>query len=128
MTGNSVLLDTNIVIELFKGNSSVLSFLGQQQKVCIAAAVLAELYLGAFRSEGRQKKLQEINGFLARCRVLSADLGTVEYYAVIKTALLNKGKPIPENDIWIAATAMQHSLDLYTSDKHFNEVEGIKLL
>lgn len=128
MTGNNILLDKNIVIELFKGDQTVLSFLTQQQIIYIPTAVLAELYLGAYRSSGREKKLQEINSFLGTCRVLFADHGTAENYAIIKTALFSKGKPIPENDIWIAATAIQHQLPLYTADKHFGAIEGISLI
>lgn len=128
MTGNRVLLDTNIVIELFRGDTSVLSFLQHHQNVCITVVVLAELYLGAYRSTGIEKKLQQIDGFLERCLVLSSDHGTAQYYAAIKTALLNKGRPIHENDIWIAAIALQHNLPLCTTDKHFNEIDGISLM
>jgi len=53
---------------------------------------------------------------------------TAEKYAIIKTSLLSKGKPIPENDIWIAATAMQYNLLLYTMDSHFREIQTISLL
>lgn len=128
MTGNKILLDTNVVIDLFKGEPSVLSVLEQREQIYIAAAVLGELYLGAYRSGNLQKKLQEIKSFLLACTVLFIDEGTSENYAVIKAALLNKGKPIPENDIWIAATAMQYNLPIYTIDKHFSEIEGISLL
>jgi Predicted nucleic acid-binding protein, contains PIN domain len=128
MTGNKLLLDTNIVIELFKGDEKIFSFLQGQQTVYIPAAVLGELYLGAYRSANEQKHLQQVKGFLMRCTVLNADHGTAENYGRVKSALLKKGKPIPENDIWIAATALQHQLPLYTQDKHFGEVSGITLV
>ncbi len=128
MTGNKLLLDTNIIIELFKGNEQILYYLEQQQTVYMATAVLAELYLGAYRSADVQKKLQEIKSFLVKCIVLHTDDVIAENYAIIKTSLLRKGKPIPENDIWIAATAMRYQLSLYTNDKHFTEVEGIRLI
>ena len=54
--------------------------------------------------------------------------GTAEIFVTIKLALFAKGNPIPENDIWIAATAIQHQLPLYTNDKHFSEVENITLV
>ncbi len=60
--------------------------------------------------------------------MLHTDDVIAENYAIIKTSLLRKGKPIPENDIWIAATAMRYQLSLYTNDKHFTEVEGIRLI
>ncbi|WP_315821289.1 PIN domain-containing protein [Paraflavitalea speifideaquila] len=100
----------------------------EQQNVFIPAAVLAELYLGAYRSANEQKHIQQIKGFLLRCTVLSADQATAEACAKVKAALLKKGKPIPENDIWIAATALQYNLPLYTKDSHFSEVDNISLL
>ena len=63
MTGNKVLLDTSVVIELFKGDQEVLNFLDKQQNVFIAAAVLAELYLGAYRSANVQKHIEQIKAF-----------------------------------------------------------------
>ena len=127
MIGNRVLLDTNVVIELFKGNQAVLAFLEQQQNVFVAAAVLAELYLGAYRSSNEMKHITQIKAFLLRCTVLNADQATAESCAKIKAALLKKGKPIPENDIWIAAAALQYNLPLYTLDKHFSEIDTISL-
>jgi len=73
MTGNSILLDTNIIIELFKGNSSVTASLGTKQSVDIPFAVLRELYLGAYRSSNPAKHIKQINDFLRKCQVLSAD-------------------------------------------------------
>jgi tRNA(fMet)-specific endonuclease VapC len=128
MIGNKLLLDTNIVIELFKGNQAVISMLEKQDKVYLPTATLGELYLGAYRSSNVPKKLQEIKSFLETCIVLYTDATTADKYAIIKTALLHKGKPIPENDIWIAATAMHYEIPLYTFDGHFEEVEGIELL
>jgi tRNA(fMet)-specific endonuclease VapC len=127
MTGNKLLLDTNIVIELFRGNQLVIDFLDKQDKLYLPTATLGELYLGAYRSSNVSKKLQEIKSFLESCVVLYTDAIISDKYAIIKTALLNKGKPIPENDIWIAATAMHYDIQLYTFDEHFGEVEGIKL-
>jgi tRNA(fMet)-specific endonuclease VapC len=127
MIGNKLLLDTNIVIELFRGNQLVIDFLDNQEKIYLPTATLGELYLGAYRSSNVSKKLQEIKSFLESCVVLYTDATTSDKYAIIKTALLNKGKPIPENDIWIAATAMHYDISLYTFDEHFKEVEGIKL-
>ncbi len=125
MTGNKLLLDTNIVIELFRGNQNVITMLDKQEKIYLPTAALGELFLGAYRSANVLKKLQEIKSFLENCIVLYTDATTSDKYAIIKTALLNKGKPIPENDIWIAATAMHYEIPLYTFDVHFEEVEGI---
>ncbi|MFD2287718.1 PIN domain-containing protein [Pedobacter petrophilus] len=63
----------------------------------------------------------------SRCNVLIADDETANHYALIKTALLQKGKPIPENDMWIAAVSKQFDLKLHTKDKHFKEIDSLNL-
>lgn len=118
-------MDTNIVIELFKGNTKILSRLGDRQIIDIPHVVLGELLLGAYRSSNTPKHLSQINNFVRRCNIVPADAATADAYAQTKAALLRRGKPIPENDIWIAATAIQHNLILVTMDKHFHEVEGL---
>jgi tRNA(fMet)-specific endonuclease VapC len=127
MTGNKLLLDTNIVIDLFQGDEKISAYLDKQTIVYISVIVLSELYLGAYRSANASKHLKKIGEFLQRCELLLVDAETADKCAVIKTALLKKGKPIPENDIWIAASAMQHELKLLTHDKHFKEVSGIDI-
>lgn len=127
MTGNNILLDTNIVIELFRGNSAIITKLGNKQKVDIPHVVLAELLLGAYRASNTEKHLSQIRNFLKKCNIIQGDLDTANAYAIIKTELLKKGKPIPENDIWIAAIAKQHDLILITKDRHFKEVQGIEI-
>lgn len=125
MTGNNILLDSNIVIELFKGNAAVMDKFETVTIVNIPFIVLGELYLGAYRSSDAQKHIRQINAFLNRCRVIDGDEQTAETYARIKTALLKKGKPIPENDIWIAAIAIQHGCSLVSRDGHFDHVEDL---
>jgi tRNA(fMet)-specific endonuclease VapC len=84
MTGNNILPDTNIVIELFKGNPEVTAFLETQQTVEIPFAVLGELYLGAYISSNPKKHINQIEAFLGNCNVLIADDETANQYALIK--------------------------------------------
>ncbi len=65
--------------------------------------------------------------FLQDYTVLAPDVFTADLYGNIKAALKGKGKPIPENDMWIAAIAMQYDLPLFTADKHFKEVDRLTL-
>ena len=65
---------------------------------------------------------------ISRCGVLDADLETARTYAALRMTLKSKGKPIPENDIWIAAICVQHSIPLASSDGHFVEVPGLTLI
>ena len=57
--------------------------------------------------------------------ILNADENTAQFYGSIVASLYKKGKPIPINDVWIAAIALQHGLTLVTRDKHFSEIEGL---
>ncbi|QNL50596.1 type II toxin-antitoxin system VapC family toxin [Olivibacter sp. SDN3] len=127
MIGNKIILDTNIIIDLFRGNSQILNLLDTLERIDLPYVVLAELLLGAYRSSNREKHLSQIKGFLKKCKIIHSDTDTANIYALIKTELLKKGKPIPENDIWIAAIAQRHNLTLVTRDKHFKEVSGIKV-
>ena len=128
MTGKKLILDTNIVIELFRGNKKVLSVLSNYDVIYLPITVLGELYLGAYRSLNIQKKLEEIKRFVKSCSILDSDTNTADNYGAIKSGLLNIGKPLPENDIWIAAISIQYDLPLYTLDNHFNEIEGLKII
>ena len=128
MTGSNILLDTNIVNELFKGNEAIIANLEDRDMVDIPYVVLGELFLGAYRSTNLKKHKSEISSFLKRCNVIGADAKTSYTYGMIKAELLEKGKPIPENDIWIAAVAKQYGYTLVTRDKHFNEVNGLRVV
>jgi len=127
MTGNSFVLDTSAVIEFFEGNSNVVNLLKAETIVKIPATVLGELYLGIYRSSNPEKHSIQVNQFIASCDIVLIDLETAKVYATIKNKLFKKGKPIPENDIWIAAVAIRYELPLVAFDKHFLEIEGLKL-
>lgn len=94
----------------------------------IPAIVAGEMYYGAQYSNQIEKNIQNINRLTEIYQVLNADASTAAVYGVIKAALRRKGKPIPENDIWIAAIAQQYSLALITRDKHFNEIDSITIV
>src|SRR4030042_3360951 len=92
--------------------------------------VIAELFSG-FSLGGKEKRnREELEAFLnsPRVEILFHDLETADYYALIVKRLRTKGRPIPTNDIWIAANAMKHGLALYSFDVHFEEIEGLPLL
>ena len=88
---------------------------------------LGELYLGALRSAKPAQNTTQVNMFADLCIVLACDEATAQSYATVKLALQQQGTPIPENDIWIAAIAVQHGLTLSTRDSHFSSVAGLSL-
>ena len=128
MTGNNVLLDISAVIDLFKGNAEILKLLSVTQNIYVSSIVIGELYYGVQRAANIEKHTAQVEDFVSLCKVLSVTLGTSKFYATIKNELRKKGKPIPENDIWIAATAIESNLHLITLDKHFSEIDNLKLL
>ena len=125
MTGSNILLDSNVIIELFKGNPAVIVKFQSLSSVNVSFTVLGELYFGAYRSSNITKHLKQINNFQNLCTVFTGNDATANQYAQIKTMLLKKGKPIPENDIWIAAIASQYDFTLATRDNHFDEIASL---
>jgi len=127
MTGNNCLLDTSIIINTFKDSDTSIR-LSKYSEIFIPSIAVGELYFGAYRSSNSPKHIKQINQFLENCIVISVDYETADYYGKIKTALKAKGRPIPENDIWIAAIAVQHNLPLFTADQHFKEIDVLTLV
>ena len=123
----SILLDTNIVVAHFRNETSVSSKLGQQT-LYLPLVALAELYYGAYKSSYPTKTLAGVHGFLKYAAVLSPGEVTADFYGRIKADLEKAGTPIPQNDIWIAAIAMEHQLPLASRDRHFSLVKGLTVL
>ena len=90
--------------------------------------MLGELYFGAQRAQRRQEQLAFIHDLLTYAVVLFADRDTTEIYGQVKAELARLGKPIPDNDLWIAAMARQYDLPLATRDAHFAQVPALKTL
>lgn len=121
------LLDTNIIIAYLRGDDVVQEHFSQSSEIFLSVTVVGELYYGAEKSEQREKNSASITYLTTQLPVLLIDTETSKWYGIIKAKLQKKGKPIPENDIWIAAIALRYELVLVTRDSHFDEVEGIHL-
>ena len=124
MSGRYV-LDTNIVIAVFAQDAAVLNQLTEAEEVFVPSVVLGELYYGARKSAHAESNLRRIDEFAASSAVLLCDAETARQYGQIKDALRAKGRPVPENDIWVAAMAKQHGLTLISRDSHFGEVDDL---
>jgi tRNA(fMet)-specific endonuclease VapC len=121
------LLDTNIVIAIFAKDAAVQAGLANATEIFIPSIVLGELYYGAYKSSRVTENIARINEFAANNGILTCDTRTAQEYGEIKNRLRVKGRPTPENDIWIAAIAKQYGLTLVTRDAHFGEVDGLML-
>lgn len=126
MTGR-FLLDTNIVIALFAKEAVIQVNLANAAEVFVPSIVLGELYYGANKSLRVAENIAKIDEFAAMSSILVCGTRTAQEYGQIKNGLRAKGRPIPENDIWIAALGKQHGLTLITRDAHFGEVDGLMI-
>jgi tRNA(fMet)-specific endonuclease VapC len=127
MTGNKIFLDSNIIIEVFSGNKLIADKVNNLLPFYISSIVLGELYVGINRVANKSKHLEKLISFLELCTILDIDSATARYFGEIMATLYKKGKPIPTNDVWIAATVKQHNLTLISRDKHFEEIDDILL-
>lgn len=124
MAGANYLLDTVIVAGYFNRDAAILEKL-KTATVYVSSITVGELYFGAYNSGKVEQNVDNIRKFIAVTTVLNCDTQTADWYGQIKKALRSKGRPIPENDIWIAAAAVQHGLILATRDAHLNEVDNL---
>ncbi len=121
------LLDTNVIIAFFAGDASIRSSLDEAEEVFLSSVAVGELYYGARKSGQPDANLARIDGLVLTNVVLACDSETARRYGEIKNVLRMKGRPLPENDIWIAALARQHDLTLVTRDTHFEEIEDLRV-
>ncbi len=122
------LLDTNVLIDMFKGSHQVQEriFRAEFHNCCVSEITLAELYVGAFKG-GRPKQLQEIGFVVRRFHILPVT-PALQTYARLRVLLEEKGTPLDDFDLLIAATALQEGLTLVTANhRHFDRIEGLRL-
>ena len=129
MAGNSVLLDTTVVVNHLRVASDRLkSHLEAGGDIYLPLTVVGELFAGACRMTHREKGLDQILRFRRTCALLLPGEATAVCYGEIHAELAKAGTPIPQNDIWIAAFAREHGLPLATTDPHFKHVQGLNTL
>ncbi len=126
---NKILIDTNVYSSALRGEAAVVQILKRVAHIGISAVSLGELFSGFRGGKRERENREELAFFLDSPRVVlyGIDHDTAEYYCAVLDQLKKQGTPIPTNDIWIAATAFQHGLQLYTFDGHFTKIEGLLL-
>lgn len=127
MEKNKVALDTSAFSALLRGNEQVARALRSADEIVLTPVVLGELRAGFLMGKHRVRNESILGDFLfsSRVRVRDIDEETSERYAAIVSYLREQGTPIPTNDIWIAASAMQHGLKLITTDRHYLKLPQI---
>jgi predicted nucleic acid-binding protein len=122
-----LLIDTNVYTAFKNNHASVVSIMQRADRILMNATVLGEL-LSGFKLGAREDRNQaELERFLdaPRVRFVPVDEASAGFYAEVYKGLRQKGRPIPTNDIWIAASAFQHGASVCTLDAHFRTIDGL---
>lgn len=125
-----VLIDTNIYIEFLRGDENINNILSSADFIAFSVISIGEILAGFKIWSDEKKYLNELDEFLYSPRLIVYDIDseTAEFYAKIYNELRIAGNPIPTNDMWIAALALQHGIKLLTNDRHFTKVAGLFLI
>jgi len=120
-----MILDTNALSAFVDGDTGVAEVLGRHARVAIPVIVLGEFRYGIAESRYRSQYEAWLVSYLPRFDILSVTEETTIAYARVRIALKRSGRPIPANDAWIAALAIQHALPVLSRDEHFDAVPDI---
>lgn len=126
----AIVIDTNAYIGLVGGKPGPVEAVRAADEIHVPLIVLGELLAGFSAGTRLEKNRDELARFMALpgVQIMKPDEKTAQHYADVFVALRRQGRPIPTNDMWIAALARQHRLPLLSSDGHFGAVPGLVLL
>jgi tRNA(fMet)-specific endonuclease VapC len=124
-----IILDTNAYSAFLSGNEDVFSSIKDSEIIYISAIVIGELFAGFYGGNKFKKNKEILNAFISKpsVQILSVGFETAEVFGEIKSELKRKGTPIPVNDLWLAANAIEYGAKLITFDKHFLDIPGLRL-
>jgi tRNA(fMet)-specific endonuclease VapC len=127
---NTVVLDTNTYVAYLNGNEEVVAYVRAADQLVLPFVVIGELYYGFFRGTKTAENSKILSDFLnsPRVSIWESTPETAIIFGELAAELADKGKPIQQNDIWIAALCKQHSSPLLTLDKGFKHIVGLQLL
>lgn len=122
-----ILVDTNAYTAFKSGNDDIVDIFSHAEEIILSTIVLGELYAGFAHGKKVERNRKELTEFMSSSRVSVAHVtqDTANYYATVYAGLRKKGKPIPTNDLWIAAQALENGYVVCTLDKHFLGVAGL---
>ncbi|PYU26901.1 MAG: VapC toxin family PIN domain ribonuclease [Acidobacteria bacterium] len=124
----ALILDTNALSAVADGENSAIELVARAERLAVPVIVLGEYRLGIAQSRHRTSYESWLRQWIAAVLVLDIDEETTHSYAAIGLELKKAGRPIPANDLWVAALCRQHSLPLLSRDRHFDLVSGIRRL
>jgi len=120
-----MILDTNGLSAMADGDRAIESALLSTPRLAAPVVVLGEYRYGIRQSRGRMEYERWLAESILLMRVLTLDAITSEHYAAVRHELRLAGKPIPANDLWIAALVRQHAMPLLSRNRHFDNVAGL---
>jgi len=125
----NIVLDTNAYTRLLTGEEDVLDAIGSAEVVYMSIFVLGELYAGFAGGTKERENRATLNRFLAKpsAKILNATAETADVFGKVKQDLKKAGIPLPINDVWIAAHAIESGSVIVTYDSHFRKVAGLRL-
>ncbi len=126
MNGN--LMDTNVIVRVLNGDRELINELSKISSFCTCTVVLGELMYGAAKSAHVVQNKQNAKSFCSRYPLLGVSNIVAEFYGEIKKDLLSHGNVMPENDMWIAATALANDMTVITQDKHFEHIQNLMVI
>ena len=121
-----MLLDTDVIIAFLRGDAGAGKALRDAERILIPVTVVGELLAAARQGGQMEQETARIEALIAAGQVLDCDLETAHHYAAVRDELRRRGRPMPENDVWIAALARQHDLVLASRDCHFDQIQGLR--
>jgi tRNA(fMet)-specific endonuclease VapC len=124
----AIAFDTNALSAFAEGDRELLRAIGNESELAVPVIVLGEYFFGIRQSRLRASYESWIKANLGFFIVLPVARETAERYSEIRHELKTAGKPIPGNDLWIAAIAREHRMPLVTRDKHFQGIRGLQVL
>src|SRR5277367_358815 len=123
-----LILDTNALSAAADGHPGVLAILADVQQLSLPVVVIGEYRYGIAQSRHKASYRRWLDALITECSVLDITEQTTNHYAAIGLELRDAGKPIPTNDLWIAALCRQYELPLLSRDRHFDAISGIQRL
>jgi tRNA(fMet)-specific endonuclease VapC len=127
MSGSAA-VDTNAYIALQAGNLNVASVIGSFSQIYLPVVVLGELLYGAGASGRAAENRKKVEEFAAKCVTLEITPAVAERYGALRLQLRLSGRPIPDNDLWIAAACVVAGLPLITHDAHYSHVPSVQTI
>lgn len=125
---NSNLMDTNVIVRILNGDRELINELSKISSLCTCTVVLGELMYGAAKSAHVVQNKQNAKSFCSRYPLFGVSNIVAEFYGEIKKDLLSHGNVMPENDMWIAATALANDMTVITQDKHFEHIQNLMVI